>query len=126
VISLRELQELADAKASLTLYHGTDFVSATDIENNGLNRATAQNAGGEGDFWATNDTLEADVFAQVNPANGQPVRLEFELAASVLVELIARDPAQAQIYHRDGIRFFATSFAILNRHMKCKRIQNLP
>jgi hypothetical protein len=125
-LTLADLADLDGAGASVTLHHGTDVASATEIRQNGLSVGKAQALAGSGSFWATDDINEANWLAQVNPANGQPARLDFELPAAVLVQLVSASPPQAEFHQDDGIEFFPTSFALMNAHMSNKQVVLVP
>jgi hypothetical protein len=107
----------AGASPSVRLYHGTDLASANDIQAHGLDAARAAAFNGSGDFWATTDLAAADVFAQVNPANGVPARLAFDLPLAVLHGLLG-SPGPAALQHgNDLYQFLPRGFPTLNRHM---------
>jgi hypothetical protein len=125
-MELAELQRLAQLRGSVTLHHGTDLASAVDIEQNGLSAQRAQALAGSGDLWATDDVVEAEWFAKVNPANGPAARLEFELPAHILIQLLGARPALARLHRNDGFEFFAASFAVLNANMTNKRVLSVP
>jgi hypothetical protein len=125
-MTLHHLNALAAAGSSITLYHGTDWASALDIQQNGLSLASAQAARGTGEFWATDDLQDADWFALSNNANGPPARLEFEMSAVVLIQLLAAIPAHAQFHQGIGLEFFPASFPTLNQHMRNKQVFHVP
>lgn len=110
--------------SSVCLYHGTDMRSANDIAALGLDQAKAAKYNGSGEFWATTDPDEADLFAQVNPANGVPARLEFELPLAVLQNLLVA--GTVYIHSNAAHEFLPRSFAVLNGHMSDKQVVLVP
>lgn len=123
-MTIAEVQKVAGQVGLIALHHGTDLVSAADIEKNGLNVAKAHALGGSGDFWASDDMNEANWFARVNPAGGQAARFDFSLPANVLLQLLTSN--QAQLHPNDGIEFFATSFMMLNANKSHKQVVLVP
>lgn len=125
-LSIGDLRRLAAQNHLISLKHGTDLASASDIRQNGLSIANAQSVGGLGDFWATDDVNEANIFALVNPRSGRAARLEFDLAALIIVQLLSTNPPRAFLYANDGIQFLPASFAVLNIRMSNKQVAIVP
>jgi RHS repeat-associated protein len=65
------------------LYHGTDVNSARNIVRSGINRAAADQYGGDGKFYTTTDQATARTFAAVNPAEGEPAVVGIRLSPGV-------------------------------------------
>lgn len=72
---------------ALTLFHGTDAASAADIVNNGLDASSAAELGGGDVFWATTDRSAAEVFAEANPAGGDPALVSVTVPEAVMSSL---------------------------------------
>src|SRR2546423_12779527 len=89
------LPEDGPAPAFIRLHHGTDENSANDILHNGLDQARAASQNVTGEFWATTDAADAEVFAQVNPAEGTPARYSFDLSLQGLAALLGSTPPRA-------------------------------
>ena len=106
------------------LYHGTDMQSARDIMLHGLDQASAAKYNGSGEFWATTDPDEADLFAQVNPACGAPARFEFEIPAAILQNLLA--VGALFIHSTTTHEFLPMGFAELNVHMSNRQVVPVP
>jgi hypothetical protein len=97
----------------MRLFHGTDKGSADDIMRSGVNAGLAASFNATGEFWATSDIDLADIFAQVNPAGGEPARLEFEIPDERLTWLLAQGWVLTS--DRDLYEFLPMSFLELNR-----------
>ncbi len=106
----------------IRLYHGTDFASAVDIRDNGVDEARAALFNGNGEFWATTNPGTADVMAQVNPSAKQPARLEFDFPVAVLQELLSLLPLQVFLIGGEDLQFLPPAFPLLNRYMANRRV----
>ncbi len=76
---------------TVCLFHGTDFASASDIVENGLNVERAAQVGGGDVFWATTDQATADLFAAASPgveAGGLPAVVSVTVSDSVVSGLV--------------------------------------
>jgi hypothetical protein len=112
--------------STLTLYHGTDQVSANNILNYGLDASKARRYNGGGEFWATTDHLTAEIFAQANPAGGTAACVVFELEELVLQQLLAHRPVVAEFYAPDAYQFLPPCFDFLNQAITNKRLKAIP
>ena len=72
---------------ALTLFHGTDIASATDIVNNGFDLGKAAEVGGGDALWTTTAQSDAELFAQVNPVAGEPAVVGIKAPRSLINEL---------------------------------------
>jgi RHS repeat-associated protein len=75
---------------SRRLFHGTDAESARSIVATGLDRKAAAQLGGGDVFWMTESQDTARIFAQVNPASGNPAVVAADLEGSVIESLADR------------------------------------
>jgi hypothetical protein len=117
-----DLPEPEPLPGFLRLHHGTDLNGAQDIMSTGLNQAQAAAFNVSGEFWATTDVADADVFATVNPAGGVPARYSFDLPEQVLLLLLRSAPPRAYQASTQEYEFLPASFPILNRHMTNRQI----
>jgi RHS repeat-associated protein len=67
------------------LLHGTDAGAADDIVAHGINRNAAAELGGGDVFWMTESRETARLFAQVNPAGGNPAIIGVDLPTDVVL-----------------------------------------
>ena len=94
-----------------SVYSGTDGESADSIVNGGLDPKKAKDLGGDGSWWATTSSSDADIFASVNPADGTPARVRMEASKSLLDWLVDEGHAE-----KDGsvFNFFESAAEYLN------------
>lgn len=79
---------LSTAEQSMvTLYHGTDFASATDILENGFDMSKAAELGGGDALWTTTSASDAGWFAAANPSGGPPGILQITVPEATINSL---------------------------------------
>ena len=112
--------------AYIRLRHGTDVASANDIMTNGVSQTAAALLNVSGEFWAATDERTANMFAQVNPSNGPPARVDFDLPDGVLAMLVRQLPPLVNQNGPDTYEFLPASFPDLNHHMANVQVVPLP
>jgi hypothetical protein len=113
------------AELVIRLHHGTDENSAIALLQHGVNQAQAAALNVSGEFWATTSMVDAETFAQVNPAGGVPARFSFDLALAVLQKLLNANPPRAYQHTTSGVdwyEFLPSGFPLLNQHMANREI----
>lgn len=80
---------------TVRLYHGTDEESAISIINDGANVELARRAGDDGHLWTTTSSGDAELFAQVNPANGKPVLVQMDVPIDTIQACLQSTPMGA-------------------------------
>jgi hypothetical protein len=72
-----------DTEGAFDLFHGTDTESAGNIVANGIDRGAASELGGGDEFWTTTSKGDAELFAKVNPAGGEPAVVGIRVTGGV-------------------------------------------
>ena len=110
----------------MRFYHGTDWASAEDLRDNGLDESKAAHYNGSGEFWATTDPIVATWFAHGNPANGIPARFEFDLSDQVFQRLLTAPSPGVVVQVPNAYEFLPESFELVNLHMSNQQIVRVP
>jgi hypothetical protein len=73
--------------SALTLYHGTDLGSASDILENGFDMSKAAELGGGDALWTSTSSSDAGWFAEANPSGGAPATVQITVPQSAIDNL---------------------------------------
>jgi hypothetical protein len=108
-----EAAAIGAQSGGLTLFHGTDALSAANIVAKGLNVSRAAEVGGGDIFWTTTVLKDAKIFAGVNPAMGVPATVQMQLSAPLVQSLQAKGYLEIQ---GSVHKFSAEAWKILNKN----------
>lgn len=88
-----------------TLFHGTDINSAFDIAENGINTQADS-------FYMTSSQEDAQMYAENNPAGGDPAMVSTTVPDSVLTDL--QSAGNLEINDSGVYRFLPGAWSVLN------------
>ncbi|MFO0965823.1 MAG: hypothetical protein U0793_09605 [Gemmataceae bacterium] len=115
-----------EGKITLRFHHGTDQMSANDLDHNGVNQQHAAAWNGTGEFWATLDHGRAAWFALSHPSSPPAACFEFDLPEEVLQLMLQMNPPAALRHGTDDVEFLPPSHLLLNQHIANKAVVRVP
>jgi hypothetical protein len=121
VMAIDRHAEEAATRCYVRFHHGTDYASAQDLLQKGVDQRHAAAWNGSGEFWATSEHHRAEWFGRSHPASPPAICFEFDLPQSVLSAILQMNPPAARHHLPNDYEFLPPSHALLNRNMLNKQ-----